>query len=41
MHYNFRSGWTRVRRLEDRGFADGGEGYVPSSFLKMLDNMEI
>ena len=31
-----RSGWTRVRRLEDRGFADGGEGYVPTSFLKML-----
>ena len=31
-----RSGWTRVRRLEDRGFADGGEGYVPTSFLKTL-----
>jgi len=30
------SGWTRVRRLEDRGFADGGEGYVPTSFLKMV-----
>ncbi|QQP48985.1 Uncharacterized protein FKW44_009483 [Caligus rogercresseyi] len=29
------SGWTRVKRLSLKFFNDSGEGYVPTSFLKV------
>ena len=29
-------GWTRVRRVDNKYYNDDGEGYVPSSFLKLI-----